>query len=48
MVSILNWPTLSPDLSPIENTWNILTCAVYQNGKQYSSIKDLKSAIENA
>ncbi|GBN57679.1 hypothetical protein AVEN_90241-1 [Araneus ventricosus] len=42
MVLVLNRPALSPDFRPIENVW-----VVYQNGKRYSSVEELKSAIED-
>ncbi|GBM02003.1 hypothetical protein AVEN_269596-1 [Araneus ventricosus] len=48
MVSVLNWPTLSPNFHPIENAWVILTSSVYQNSKLYSSVEELKWAIEDA
>ena len=44
-LSILEWPSVSPDLNPIENVWSLLARAVYQDGKQFSSITELKEAI---
>lgn len=44
----MKWPALNPDLNPIENVWGILTREVCANSRQYSTIKDLKAAIEKA
>ncbi|GBN72750.1 hypothetical protein AVEN_36878-1 [Araneus ventricosus] len=33
-MSVLNWPTPSPDFHPIENVWGILIPSVYQNVEQ--------------
>lgn len=43
----MNWAALNPDLNPIEKYEVFLTHAFYQNGRQYSSIKDLKLTIKN-
>ena len=34
-ISVLDWPSRSPDLNPIENIWSELTKEVYGDGKQY-------------
>ena len=47
-IIVLDWPAYSPDLNPIENVWGILTRVVYANGKQYSTVPELKEAIEKA
>lgn len=44
-IETLNWPSCSPDLNPIENLWGIMVRNVYENGKQYSTIAELKQAI---
>ena len=44
-IKLLDWPALSPDLNPIENLWGLLANAVYDNGKQFESVNDLKRAI---
>lgn len=45
---VFNWPPLISHLSSTENVLGILIRTFYQNGRQYSSVKNLKSAIENA
>ena len=32
-IEVLQWPTHSPDLNPIENIWGILSKKLYQHGK---------------
>ena len=44
-IEVLPWPSLSPDLSPIENLWGYLTRMVYSNGIQYNSVEELKMSI---
>jgi len=44
-IEVMDWPARSPDLNPMENLWGILSRAVYKNGKQFSSINELKSEI---
>ena len=44
-INVMKWPSLSPDLNPIENLWGILSRKVYQNGRQFSSVEQLKTAI---
>jgi hypothetical protein len=42
---VLDWPARSPDLSPIECVWGMLTRKVYADGKQYFSLSALKEAV---
>ena len=44
-INVLPWPSLSPDLNPIENLWGILARKVYAGGKQFRSKEQLKTAI---
>lgn len=44
-VTVMNWPAVSPDLNPIENLWGILAQKVYQNGKQFNNVSDLKDCV---
>ncbi|ETV75814.1 hypothetical protein H257_10180 [Aphanomyces astaci] len=44
-VPLLSWPSLSPDLNPIENVWGYLVRKVYANGRQFSTVTELKSEI---
>lgn len=43
----MEWPACSPDLSPIENLFGILARRVYDNGKQYDTVSNLKAAIQH-
>ena len=44
-VQLLEWPSRSPDLKPMENLWGVLARRVYSNGKQYSTLSQLESAV---
>lgn len=44
-VRYMQWPSVSPDMNPIENLWGELVRRVYANGKQYDTVEDLKTAI---
>jgi len=44
-ITILNWPSKSPDLNPIENSWGLLVRMVYANGKQFNNRDDIKAEI---
>lgn len=45
-INVLEWPSLSPDLNPMENVWGLLARRVYANGRQFFSVEDLKKAIK--
>ena len=47
-INVMDWPSLSPDLNPIENVWGYLVQQVYGGCKQYSSKGELKNAILQA
>ena len=47
-INVLEWPSRSPELNPIENVWGYLIKKVYGNGKQYQSVQDLQTAIFRA
>ena len=47
-VSVLDWPSRSPDLNPIENLWGWLVRIVYRNGRQFQTTESLQRAIEEA
>nr|XP_033335998.1 uncharacterized protein LOC117226105 [Megalopta genalis] len=44
-VKVLNWPAKSPDRSIIENVWGNLSRILHEDGKQYNTVSELKSAI---
>jgi len=44
-IPVMDWPACSPDLNPMENLWGIITRKVYEAGKHFGSIQDLRSAI---
>ncbi|CAF2229310.1 unnamed protein product [Rotaria magnacalcarata] len=44
-INILPWPSLSPDLNPIENLWGMLSRKVYSEGKQFRTKEQLKAVI---
>ena len=47
-INLLEWPSLSPDLNPIENMWGMMARRVYRDGRQYEGVRDLKEAILEA
>lgn len=47
-VDLLDWPARSPDLNPVENLWGILVRRIYAEGRQYSTVNELKIAISDA
>ena len=47
-ISVFPWPPQSPDLSPIEDIWGIVSEKVYKHGKTYQTKDDLWEAIAAA
>ena len=43
---LMKWPSLSPDLNPIENFWSFLKREVYKQNMQYNSKEDLWKSIK--
>lgn len=47
-IQVIDWPSLSPDLNPVENVWGWLVRRVYANGRQFGTILELKNTILEA
>jgi hypothetical protein len=47
-INVLDWPTCSPDLNPIENIWGQLVRTLYAENKTYMTEDELKEAIRVA
>jgi hypothetical protein len=47
-INVMNWPSKSSNLNPIENLWSIMSRRVYNNGKQFNSVPQLKAALYEA
>ncbi|GBN74024.1 Transposable element Tc3 transposase [Araneus ventricosus] len=46
--TVLKWPSMIPDVNPIEKVWGIMSRKVYENGGQFYSVYALKTATESA
>ncbi|GBL91867.1 Transposable element Tc3 transposase [Araneus ventricosus] len=46
--TVLEWPSMSPDLNPIDNVWCNMSRKVYENGGQFYLVNALKTVIESA
>ena len=47
-IQLLDWPANSPDLNIMENIWGILVRDVFKNGRQFSSISEIKKQLINS
>lgn len=47
-IRCLDWPSLSPDLNPVENIWASLARDVYRDGRQFEDTNTLLGAINQA
>lgn len=46
-IALIDHPSLSPDLNPIENLWGIMAKRVYSNGRQFKTVKELKTELQS-
>ncbi len=42
---VMDWPPKSPDMNIIENVWSILARRVYQGGRVFDDVDDLKECL---
>jgi transposase len=47
-IEVFEWPSISPDMNPIENLWGIVASKVYGHGRQFVTVESLKKAIQEA
>lgn len=45
--TLMDWPSCSPDLNPIENYWAVFKSKLYEGGKQYANKNDLWHGIQS-
>ncbi|DAZ95921.1 TPA: hypothetical protein N0F65_012398 [Lagenidium giganteum] len=47
-VDVMDWPSKSPDLNPIENVWGKLSRDVYAGGRQFRTVDELRAQIKES
>lgn len=47
-ITVMDWPSKSPDLNIIENVWGLMIRDVYNDGRQYNDLDELETAIRVA
>lgn len=44
-LEVMDWPSKSPYMNPIENIWALMAKRVYKNGRQFDKLSDLRDAL---
>jgi transposase len=47
-ITVLDWPSISPDLNPVENVFGILARRLYAENRQFSTVAELHAGILEA
>jgi hypothetical protein len=45
-IDVMNWPSLSPDLNPVENVWSLIVRKLYSSTDCYDNTDSLWEGIE--
>ncbi len=44
-VNVMQWPSRSPDLNPIEHVWDILNRRIRRNNRTFNNLQELENAL---
>lgn len=47
-IDVVDFPSISADMNPMENLWGILARKVYANGRQFDTVNGLKNQIKQS